>query len=102
MSLKSAPYWWVECNNCGTRCEYGDFAAMSESSAAIDGAVNADWSHHGEKDHCDRCPPLCENCGENSGDLSGERDYQCQPCFDKALRANRDKMQDDWDEAHHA
>lgn len=84
MTLRSAPYYWVECDNCGGRCDYGDFSAMADAGSAVDGAADADWSCHGEKHHCPDCPPLCEKCGAPSGDLSGERDYLCQSCFDTA------------------
>ena len=81
MSLRSAPYFWIECDNCGSRCEYGDFTAWSDADQAVD--LAPDWSCEGGKHHCPDCPPLCGNCGESAGDLAGERDYLCQPCFDK-------------------
>ena len=83
MSLKSAPYYWVECDNCGTRCDYGEFAAVYEAIEAEDLARDRDWSCEHGKHHCPHCPPLCEKCGENAGDLAAERDYLCQACFDK-------------------
>ena len=56
MPIKSAPYYWVECDGCGERAEYDEFAAWSEKSQAIDYA--ADWTQDGEKFHCPACPPL--------------------------------------------
>ena len=30
MTVKSAPYYWAECDECGKRCEYGDFSALAD------------------------------------------------------------------------
>jgi hypothetical protein len=38
--IKSEPYFWVECDRCGERAEYGDFSAMADASQAVDGL---DW-----------------------------------------------------------
>jgi hypothetical protein len=84
MALKSAPYYWVECDNCGIRCDYDDYAAWSDDGQAIDEAVTRDWSHHGDRDHCPACPPLCETCREEAGEESADRDDLCQSCWEKA------------------
>lgn len=86
MALKSAPYYWVVCDSCGERCEYGDFAALSDAGDAVGEAIDHDWSvsDKHDKHHCHKCEPFCEQCGEPAGPLCGERDYMCQACFDAA------------------
>ena len=89
MSIKSAPFYWLECNNCGTRAEYDDFAAMSTQAEAIDMACDSEWSMQGERHHCPDCPVIadCEKCGKAAGALPLERDGLCQSCWDEAEKA---------------
>ena len=68
--LKSDPYYWVECDNCGERCEYGDFAAWSDFGMAIDGAINSDWTEKDGKHHCPSCPPLDVDEDKDAGGAS--------------------------------
>jgi hypothetical protein len=56
MPIKSAPYYWLECDNCGERADYDDFSAWKDLSMAIDRAE--EWTQDGEKFHCPMCPPL--------------------------------------------
>lgn len=86
MSLKSAPYYWLECDGCGEHCDYGDFSAMANSGCAIDGALDDEWTTDGEKYHCPECPTLtkCDECGKPAGDYAGERDDLCVACHAKA------------------
>lgn len=44
MPLKSEPYYWVKCDSCGKRCDYGSFTAWR----------NEDLSKFG----CDDCPSV--------------------------------------------
>jgi hypothetical protein len=84
MSLKSAPYWWVDCDNCGERCDYGDFAAWAEVDHAIDGAIESEWTTDGSgKYHCTACPQIakCERCGKDAGDDPMDRDDHCPECW---------------------
>jgi hypothetical protein len=93
MSVKSAPYYWVECDGCGVRCE---FAAYGERSFAVDEAVDElDWTTDGVEFACPKCPGLfrCENCGKPAGDLCGERDYHCQPCWDAAGQDAQEELE---------
>lgn len=85
MSIKSAPYYWVECDGCGARCEYGDFSAMADPGAAVDGAYDDEWSVQGERHHCPSCPHIanCEKCGKDAGVDASERDDHCQTCWDE-------------------
>lgn len=88
MTIKSAPYYWVECDGCGDRCEYGDFSAMGDPGQAVDGATESEWSVQGERHHCPSCPHVasCEKCGKDAGADASERDDHCQACWD-ALEA---------------
>ena len=38
MALKSAPYYWLECDGCGELAEYDEFSAFKDVSTAIDRA----------------------------------------------------------------
>ena len=58
MSLKSAPYYWVTCDNCGQRCDYGDYESLSSQDDAVQMAIEADWTKRGDRHHCPDCPPL--------------------------------------------
>jgi hypothetical protein len=84
--IKSAPYYWVECDKCGARCEYGDFSAMSDAGAAVDDAVSDDWTARGEQHHCPSCPAIgdCDNCSKDAGEGLTEREGLCQACWDAA------------------
>ena len=83
MSLKSAPYYWLECDGCGKPADYGEFSAMSDEGSAIDCALDSEWSTDGEKYHCYDCPVIakCVRCGKPAGDLAGERDDRCETCW---------------------
>ena len=85
MTLKSAPYYWVECDNCGVRCEYDEFSAWADPGYAEQGAIDSNWSSQGERHHCPRCPHIadCERCGKDAGEDASERDDHCQSCWDE-------------------
>jgi hypothetical protein len=81
MTLKSAPFYWVECDGCGVRCDYGEFAAWEQDGAAEEGARDWDWQiKYGKSHYCPDCP-RCTTCGGPAGDLSGLRDYECGKCW---------------------
>jgi hypothetical protein len=85
MTLKSAPYYWLECDKCGERAEYDEFSAMGTAGQAIDLAIDGEWSMQGERHHCPACPRIanCERCGKDAGELPMERDDHCQACWDE-------------------
>lgn len=61
MSLKSKPYFWVECDwpGCGANAQEGsEYAAWGETSAARDSANDAGWwQSEGEAlDYCEDHP----------------------------------------------
>jgi hypothetical protein len=58
MSVKETPYYWVTCDNCGIRADYGARDAMDTPDAAIDRAVTAGWSEQGSRHHCPNCPVI--------------------------------------------
>jgi hypothetical protein len=84
MTIRSAPYYWLECNGCGVRADYGDFSAMDGEGEAIDLALDGEWTKQRERHHCPSCPRIadCERCGKDAGDLPLERDDHCQACWD--------------------
>lgn len=54
MSLKSAPYYWVECDapGCTERPEYGDYSAWADESSARE--YPYDWVvDYNGKDYCE-------------------------------------------------
>ena len=66
MALKSEPYYWIVCDRCGQRCDYGDFSAWAQADVAADGAEQSDWLtvevDSGEDKHfCDRCIVMGED-----------------------------------------
>jgi hypothetical protein len=60
MPLKSKPYYYAECDNCGKRATYHDdeITAWEQKDAAVDEAIAIEWTQDGEKLHCPNCPPL--------------------------------------------
>lgn len=72
MSLKSAPYYWVECDDCGLSAEEGgDYAAWALEAVARDNAYNADF--------CELEVPgealqhFCYDCAEKRGYLEEDQ-----------------------------
>ncbi len=70
MSIKSAPYYWVVCDDCGrSPQDSSDYTAMSDQGSAIDNATDADYAIDGDSHYCDDCAPkrgfwTCEGCCE--------------------------------------
>lgn len=62
MSVKSAPYWWVECDGCGERCQHcgGEFTALDDHGDAVQDAQDQGWTTDGTKHHCTECPVLVD------------------------------------------
>jgi hypothetical protein len=99
MAIKSAPYHWLECDGCGGRHEPGggEYSAMADATYVIDEAVDEDdWTTDGQRHHCPTCPGLyrCEECGEPAGEMAGEREYRCLPCWESALAEVADMIED--------
>ena len=87
MSVKTAPYYWVECDGCGEACPHGggEYTAMDDRGDAIEDALSYDWTTDGQRHHCTECPDLavCERCDGPAGDGPGDRDNHCQQCWDE-------------------
>ncbi len=64
MSVRSAPFWWVVCDGCQGRIDYGEFSALVDAEQAVDIAEESEWTTHGQTHHCPDCPPLCPECGD--------------------------------------
>ncbi len=78
MSLKSAPFYWLECDGCGGRSpDVDDISAWADSSAAEDNARDSDW--YVEKDG-----HYCESCAEKNGI------HYCEGCDDRKRVARED------------
>ena len=79
MSLKSAPYYWIECDGCEVKHQ-SDFSAWSDPETAEEYASESEWTTDGVKWHCYDCPPLCseDHYREASG-LDGE-EWECSEC----------------------
>lgn len=71
MSLQSAPYYWLTCDQegCAARStEDGDYAAWSDDGQAYDDALNGDWwTGKDGKDYCYQHVPRCA-CGNSLED----------------------------------
>jgi hypothetical protein len=75
MPLKSAPYYWVECDKCGGRADYGDYAAWMDASSAVEQLDDSGWltinSEKGELYYCTDCTVWSdEDCLVVRGDES--------------------------------
>ena len=81
--MKSAPYYWLVCDNCGQPADYGDYTAMGDEGYAIDCALDSEWSTDGEKYNCPSCPSIakCEQCGKPAGENALDRDDHCESCW---------------------
>lgn len=79
MSLKQAPYYWLECDGLaddGTVCaekstENGEYGAWESAGSATDEATESEWVQHEGKDYCrehsyqfrcDDCAEVKEEC----------------------------------------
>jgi hypothetical protein len=67
MSLKSEPFYWLICDNCGAKStEGGEYAAWGAADTAIEDAMCSDWLEHKGMHYCDGCSTdlICPECGE--------------------------------------
>lgn len=57
MALKSAPYYWVECDRCGQRCPPEDFEvqAWGNPESAVWCAIESGWWMDGDRLLCPDC-----------------------------------------------
>lgn len=56
--IKSEPYYWVVCDRCGERADYGDWSALADASQAVD-LLDEYWikiqGRKGELHYCVNC-----------------------------------------------
>lgn len=66
MSVKSAPYYWVVCDDCGASAASGDYSAWSDKESAEIEPEAMEWLKMGDKHYCDGCRAQfdCDECGE--------------------------------------
>lgn len=85
MSLKAVEMWTIACDECGREAfESYEIVAWSDPTGALESFNDGnDWSEFEGKHRCRDHNPFCERCGEDAGELSGERDYLCPMCFEK-------------------
>lgn len=72
MSLKSAPYYWLECDDCGAlSTDSGAFKAWEVETEARDEAYDLDWYTSNEHDWCAGCKVnhVCSECDKVTDDL---------------------------------
>jgi len=84
MSVKSAPFYWLECDAplCKSRCpnEDDEHIAYSDDEGAIEVARASDWKRtNDERDYCDaHALNVCEQCERyDATSFPGEREYLC-------------------------
>lgn len=55
--IKSAPYYWIECDNCGETCpaQYDEYSAWADEAQAIEIAMDLEW----QMDDQHLCPECC-------------------------------------------
>jgi len=92
MSLKSAPFYWLDCDaeDCEARCPRDDdeTSAWSSADSAFESAMASEWERGaGDKHYCpDHAMNVCERCAKyDDTPLSGDRDYLCVSCFGGAV-----------------
>lgn len=57
MSIKSAPYYWVECDLCGAPLETSEYTAWQAPDQAEDEAYYSAWHIQGGNHLCYDCLP---------------------------------------------
>lgn len=89
MSITEVVLFTVRCDECGINAfEGSDYVAYTDAESAREVFIDScdDWSSfpQGRASTKDRCPEhnrFCEECGEDAGELCGERDFLCSACF---------------------
>lgn len=87
MSVKSAPYYWLECDSCGEKSTEGtDYSAWSDEGDAYDQAYNHDWVRIPAGDYCPDCSPvICEQCDEKPATTEHDDTEWCDDCLHHEL-----------------
>jgi hypothetical protein len=67
MSVKSKPFYWLECDECAhSSQDDGDYSAWAHESTAIDEANDSGWLIEDGRHLCESCvfELRCPECGE--------------------------------------
>lgn len=89
MSIRTSPYYWLECDapGCGANSTEGDdYTAYGTEEGAKEQAQDAEWKLIEDGRHyCyEHAMYVCMECGAlDLTELAGERDYLCVSCFSK-------------------
>lgn len=83
MSVKSAPFYWLECDGCDIKStEDSEYSAWSDRGDAIDHAVDCGWLMSGDGHYCDECAPVVTCCNCNGlATTEHEDDAYCDACI---------------------
>lgn len=65
MAIKSEPYYWVVCDGCGERADYGDWTAWADENTAVEMAESSDWGWLTAEDGRHLCMD-CQKEAENN------------------------------------
>ena len=94
MGIKSKPYYWLECDDCGRKStQDSDYAAWADVSQARDDAVyDGDWLNDGPIDWCGECRDkhACRECNKVTDNLKFEDETapgywpMCPDCREEA------------------
>lgn len=59
MTIKSEPFYWLECDDCGVKStEDSDYVAWQSPDQAVDNAADSDWLITDDgKHYCYDCEP---------------------------------------------
>jgi hypothetical protein len=63
MSIESAPYFWIVCDNCGERDDYDTVNAWGEAEQAVMVWEQSDHHVKDGKHYCTECVVWCGECG---------------------------------------
>lgn len=88
MTVKSAPYYWLECDgeDCNRKStEHSDYAAWADEAQAKDDArEGSDWQVKDGKHYCDQCrPSWCRECDADitaENPRCGDDVWSCASC----------------------
>lgn len=84
MGVKEVVGYEMWCDSCKAQYEAEYFTVWTNKSDLIDMVKESDWTTDGVEWNCYDCTRLyqCECCGAPATGLAGERDYNCQACWD--------------------
>jgi len=73
MSVKSAPFYWLECDGCGDKSTLdGEYAAWGDVSGAEDDARGIDWLILDDRHFCSDCTEWCQGFDPSGGICEAE------------------------------